>query len=250
MASVQNRLFVWLVAFLTLQSVGVCPVLAQGQLIIEPSLLFFTNEGPNDFALVNAGSHVVEVDSMHFSSALPYGWVVEVETVDGSTRLLFARGELSGPNTFPTFSLDPDDTTWVRLEAWDPCIACKGALSSATDTLFVVTPGDPEGGEFGVIDFTYYVATEHYPNTEALTVELYPNPARFAVNVNVNGERGMYWIEVFDIGGKLVTAEVGGSQHLLGEHRLLDLSQLASGYYLVRVTDASSTIVKSIVVVQ
>jgi len=73
---------------------------------------------------------------------------------------------------------------------------------------------------------------------------MYPNPASSYVNIKNNSQIGLTQATIYDINGKLVSqfdlSQMGGEQRL-------DVSNLASGVYMVNISSADATTVKRLI---
>ena len=68
-------------------------------------------------------------------------------------------------------------------------------------------------------------------NTQAVCVNIYPNPATDEVNISIPTNWNTYTIEVFDLSGKLVAYQQSNS--------VLNVSKLSVGNYIVRVVSGN-----------
>lgn len=82
---------------------------------------------------------------------------------------------------------------------------------------------------------------------DADDVNLYPNPVADQLNLNINAnEQGEYQIEIMDITGKLIQTDL--SLLAAGESEVqLDVSGLTPGFYMLRITNSSGTIIKKFI---
>lgn len=82
-----------------------------------------------------------------------------------------------------------------------------------------------QGGDAMLIDDIRVGETSGIDNTAAIDINIYPNPASEVLNIVADGVR---LVEMLDVNGRVVLeSRIGGA---------IDLSSLASGVYMVRVT--------------
>ena len=82
-------------------------------------------------------------------------------------------------------------------------------------------------------------------NVSAVTFNVFPNPTSGIITIELAGAAGNTDVEVYDIMGKQLIAAASESSKLE-----LDLSQIASGIYLIRASNAGSTYIRRIVIVR
>lgn len=100
--------------------------------------------------------------------------------------------------------------------------------------------GNKRGGlQIAMGDDTFTSVKETYKGPE---FSLFPNPGDDLINLRFN-ESGNYQIQLLDVSGKLIY-----NQSLNGNRVQFDVSSVASGYYLIRVSSESGSSSKPVIV--
>ena len=153
----------------------------------------------------------------------------------------------------------------------DPCVS---------DGAFLLTEGIPSGGSYsgagvtggafdpgtGIGSYTItYIYTDGngctdstiqnisviaclgIDNEEEASVNMYPNPTRDHVYIEVNGNTTIERIELIDDYGHTISLDQVGSQEISSYLHSLDLTMLSDGMYHIRIHTAKGIIVKRIV---
>jgi hypothetical protein len=79
---------------------------------------------------------------------------------------------------------------------------------------------------------------------EMLDVQMFPNPTSGYVNISINAPEQVFEIQVFDAMGRLVNSV---KNQTADRNIVLNLTDLPSGVYMVRITGEAGFIVKQIV---
>jgi hypothetical protein len=95
------------------------------------------------------------------------------------------------------------------------------------------------------------ITTEVLTSKEPLAVDVYPNPVRNLVNINVkNTTIEDCDIQLFDISGRLIKTNHISRDDVFGEIRTIDMSVLKQGIYVIQISDLSSNMVKTVKVIK
>ncbi len=79
---------------------------------------------------------------------------------------------------------------------------------------------------------------------EMLDVQMFPNPTSGYVNISINAPEQVFEIQVFDAMGRLVNSV---KNQTADRNIVLNLTDLPSGVYMVRITGEAGFIVKQVV---
>ena len=81
-----------------------------------------------------------------------------------------------------------------------------------------------------------------------LKVTLYPNPASSYINIAVEQGNEQVAVEVYTVTGQLVFFKSYSLETLEAQHIRLDIDNLKSGMYFVRVNSGNESVVKNLIV--
>lgn len=108
--------------------------------------------------------------------------------------------------------------------------------------------GDGHIRDLNADNTTFYYRTPGERVDMPLTIDdklyVFPNPAKDIVNVHLNGKRQIESVEVYDLTGRLIMAEQVG-----GKHARLDVANLSTGTYALRILGSDGVITKKIQIV-
>jgi hypothetical protein len=161
---------------------------------------------------------------------------ISVQGAGGATTITEPGGMLQMEATVLPNNASNTDVTWsVTNGTGEATISTNGELEAAVDgTVTVVATANDGSGISGSTEITL----SNQPNavaelSNALDLNIYPNPSNGLVNIDASENIDL--IEVFDI--------IGKTQLTISNLRnnTLDLSALANGQYILRVTGASKT---------
>ena len=124
--------------------------------------------------------------------------------------------------------------SWQTLYSYNHDGTLDNVVKQFWDTTFNVWQNSEK--------YTYAYLPAALVQDTGLSTELYPNPARNSINLNVADQRVIYEISLFDITGKLLWI-----MHYNVGNQLLDISNLAAGVYLLRITHGNATIMQKFV---
>lgn len=172
-------------------------------------------------------------------------------TVTRDTILTASFGRSGATNTYYTVKVRPNNASWGRAVGSGEYIAgARTAVKAiAAEGYHFVGWSDSVGGavRFLTVD-TNIVLTALFAEGSvgietvddgAMPVAIYPNPATRGVTVEVMGTAT---VEVVDFSGRMMM------RRQVEERAQLDISQLASGAYFVRVTGDSGTAIRKLIV--
>ncbi len=173
-------------------------------------------------------------------------------------------------NLGPELTCPPDETVdpgpgnlfWVLEDYW--ALGLATAIDNCTDPVTITTQDPPPGTLLpdGVHTITI-TAEDEWGNVSTCTFELtvesvlglednvldnaivmYPNPARNLVTISNSSSILLDSAMIFDVSGKLVS-QIDLSD-MQGE-KVIDVSEFASGVYMVQITGEESSIVKRLI---
>ena len=107
---------------------------------------------------------------------------------------------------------------------------------------FIIKNEDEENGVTDEYEVNQvYDNNESIEDTETLEFSLYPNPAKDIVKIQVPAEMTAIKIEVFDNAGKQIAMQ-------LSPENTIDVSNIASGLYLITITSNDIKTTKKLIV--
>lgn len=123
----------------------------------------------------------------------------------------------------PTFPMDDfEDSEEVCLTVYD-------SLEDCSDTYCVTIYAED--------DSTWTDSTASIISYEALSIEMYPNPAEDILNINITNANGPVQIAIYNMVGEMVRLEQYVPDNNL---KTIDVSELRSGLYIVNIVDEAN----------
>ncbi len=170
-----------------------------------------------------------------------------LEDADGN--ILLERGNLEN-NTLYTdqlnlapgcYKIRIDDSNDNGLYFWYNTGQGSGYLRLKNSSGFILENFEPEFGRFAIYEFSVADLTGVNENAETSIFSIYPNPASDEVTLKMTGyENRETTIQLIDITGKVMMEETLEPDQYVAE-KMLDVSRLNSGIYVLRVNSAGKT---------
>jgi subtilisin-like proprotein convertase family protein len=218
---------------ITLQTAGIAPGTYAPQ-DVNGFNTFYNGQDPNGgWTLYVQDSYIFGDDgvlnnwSMEFVDNSP---VVELPYED-TTICLTHILDLTVPNTY-------DSYLWSTGQNTQTASLFGNLLGVGTHEVFVSVDYDGCSGISNSITVTVD-ACAGITELGALSIETYPNPTSGLIAIDVQGAADDLTVEVLDLSGKLLLTKIYGSV-IDGLHSNIDISNLASGVYLMRFTSGDS----------
>jgi len=218
-------------AFSTTYMVELAPVMAPDQTLTEPVSIVFTTRS-------SYGAPVATFNVLEEETDVPVDHTFEIEFnqpvrhANGSTITVVNIGQLI---TFSKDNLQGDNVPYSASINSEKTIITINPLSNlAGSQMFVLGVDalmgyDDEISEFVHVSFTTEEAL--FVNTfDPATIQIYPNPARSQIFVELPPVSGEVSIRFFDVSGQLVY-----SSNTYGQYVNIDSSQFSSGLYFVEI---------------
>lgn len=182
----------------------------------ESGILYLKNNSPH----VNITWNVVERYQQSANIDIEFFWTANME-MNGFNRNATVLGRLP---------FNTNTQIWTRLPAQPATLHSNGLYSVSHKN---VTLSDLVYGLFDTT--TRYVSTPQNINRQNNTITLHPNPATDMLTVNYSSDQ-LVTAEVVDATGKLIKTIVlnKGNNHI-------DVTELASGAYFIKVTTEDSS---------
>ncbi|MEX1189205.1 MAG: T9SS type A sorting domain-containing protein [Bacteroidia bacterium] len=206
-----------------------------------------TNNNKNISVNIGSGQEYrLEIVSDNFPEETAWSLL---NTTTGTTFSSIEYGELTEGTTLENWCLPAGCYRFVIQDDYGDGICCgifngNGSFAVYDSENQVIG----EGGNFDFVDSVVF-CTDSSIGFEQLLAEsfisIYPNPAKSLINLNFVTEPGLYQVELFDLSGRLMDSKQNNSKILQ-----LDLQGFNQGTYLIKVTTATKTISKRIILAQ
>ena len=224
----------------------------------------YVYEGAREWAM---GGSNTDVLVFHGSTDAPAVDVIEVGAGAGQIIDDMAYSQFAGYLELPTanYSLQITDATGaVAVATYQAPLAGFGLYGQAITVVasgFLNTMANNDGPEFGLwvalasggelIELPSLITGVDETAISETAFSTYPNPATQNITVAYTLTReGSVSIELFDILGNRVRTDIPGVQNASSHSRVLDVSGLPSGMYILRIQAGSDMLTKKVKVVR
>ncbi|MFO8053819.1 MAG: T9SS type A sorting domain-containing protein [Bacteroidales bacterium] len=123
-----------------------------------------------------------------------------------------------------TYMINTDDRYGLHSDAW------------RNESMSIINP------DYGLRVGAYIDWTEDVEEQEAITMDIYPNPAIDQINVSLEDHQDASF-EIFNLLGEVVK-----STQLTSQNTQVDVSGLSHGTYIVRVISGEKTATKKVII--
>ncbi|MFK8036795.1 MAG: T9SS type A sorting domain-containing protein [Crocinitomicaceae bacterium] len=209
---------------------------------------FWIGDFGSDIASVSMTGAELSVIPSATHGLATYGGAFDNYSPDGPWLWVFSQ---TGANTCEIVQVDPSTgvPTGVSLDYFTS--AMMGTTSSLAGGLYISNESVNGTNSFiglgqstpsnEIFSLELTASSASISKTESLSLELYPNPATDMVRVSSN-DKGNMNVAIHDITGKNVMSTV------LSNNNQIDVSNLTTGIYLVKVSQNGATSTKKLVV--
>lgn len=216
----KTKFTLFVFAFAMLSWAGV-----QGQ-----AMSYFPDMHPSQMITANDGGEL-QIDATNIStSAVTLTYDLISSTYDPAWQVLFCDNEVCIPNLPQSrnmLPINPNDSMMVFKVTLNP----NGVAGTGTATYRVWDSANPSDED--TISVTFFVSEAVGIEDEAIAaqVELFPQPASNELNLRLPAKLGTVEAQVFNLNGALISSEV------VSGFANIDLSNLAAGTYVLRLTN-------------
>lgn len=209
-----------------------------GQIIVEPGAYFWCSDAKFFYlAGTSFNNHLIILPGAFTTTSPPFIWVPTV-TSNYTTVPVTLRSELMAPNQFLR-----SEVASYRLNYDNPAITCKQCRT---------LPGEGVGGtDTTICSFVSPPYVQHpFSHNDTLElntdldheINIYPNPTKDKVYVSIDNTNEIFEIQLLDINGRPLYKTMSK-----GSETEISLSKYRQGTYLIRISNASNTVVKKVV---
>jgi hypothetical protein len=127
----------------------------------------------------------------------------------------------------------------------NPLSSLNGLIADGTWTLLVDDPFNGDGGTISSFSIEVCALTASLSSNDTVlsSLQVYPNPAKGIVNIDLGNITGDTTYELFDVQGRKVISKVSSSNF-----ETLNVENLSEGIYMLTVQNGSAKTTKKLVI--
>jgi hypothetical protein len=193
------------------------------------------------------GSNTVYVDNIYFHNDITLPVTLTAFTATKKDKSVLLNWKTSSETNNKGFSVERS----ADGQKWSEIAFVKSISSNGLGNTYTTTDNAPAGGNNfyrlkqvdldGSFEYSAVKLVTWSTNTTALSV--FPNPAKGRVQVNVPNASGKLFYTIVQLNGKTVL-----TGNFIGATHTIDVSQLASGSYLIQVTGNEFTKTEKLII--